>query len=199
MEKVAYVLGAGFSAPTGIPVTSGFMEAAEDLLESGDKEVTYFREVIERAKQVASIKTYVSSDLLNLEEVLSILEMMADLRGEERSDVFVRFLCDVIRKTSPDWHPFAGSLASNWYDQMWGRGSLVHPYGDFVGSLLGLGLRGSPRSPRVVDSFGHTQARYAVITFNYDRVLESLCENAADFFGESDAVAFRKGFIPLTH
>lgn len=90
--------------------------------------------------------------------------------------------------------PFDNSkegVASNWYDQMWGSGRLVHPYAEFIGSLLGLSLLGSPRSERGVASYGHAQAEYAVITFNYDRVLESLCENASQFLGKGGPVAFR--------
>lgn len=57
MEKVAYILGAGFSAPLGIPITSNFMETAEDLYDSGDAELAYFAKIIEQRNRVASIKT----------------------------------------------------------------------------------------------------------------------------------------------
>lgn len=119
---------------------------------------------------------------------------MSDLKGEASNGIYAKFLCDVIKRTTPEWAPFDGNPASNWYDQMWGRGNLVHPYCDFVGSLFGLSLQGSARTAhtaRSVHSYGHAQAQYAVMTFNYDRVLENLCENASEFFGKSDAVGFR--------
>ncbi len=187
-----YVLGAGFSAPLRIPVTSNFMEAAEDMWLADDTRYGYFKGIFQLARSYGSIKSYYEADTLNIEEILSILQMQRDLQDESDNDLFIRFICDVIEYYSPIWEPFEGDVASNWEQQMWGRGENIGGYREFVGSLFVPSLSGTPRSARGVESFGHSKARYAVITFNYDRVLETLCENATHFV-DSGKFAFRTG------
>jgi hypothetical protein len=190
---VAYILGAGFSAPLGIPVTSNFMEKAEDMWRGGRSEYAYFDEVFHLARSLALVKNYVDADLLNIEEILSILQMRNELQGSADEELFVRFICDVILHHTPPWSTFTGPIASNWHAQMWGTGEQVHPYADFVASLFGLGLKGTAMSPRKIASYGTSRAQYAVITFNYDRVLENLCDNVSGFLGGENVLSFRVG------
>ena len=42
MEKVVYILGAGFSAPLGLPVISNFYEKSKDLYFSDTIQYKYF-------------------------------------------------------------------------------------------------------------------------------------------------------------
>ena len=172
---------------------SNFMEAAQDMRYSEHAKYEYFDEIFRMAREFAAIKNYVSSNLLNIEEILSILEMQSDLRDESKRDSFIRFLCDVINYYMPKWSPFEGSLASNWYAQMWGSGESINMYSEFVGSLFGLSLTGSPTSERSIEGLGHCKALYSVITFNYDRVLETLCEHVTQFFKGKSILAFRSG------
>jgi len=174
-------------------VTSNFMEKAEDMWRGGRSEYAYFDEVFQLARSLALVKNYVAADLLNIEEILSILQMRSELQGSADEELFVEFICDVILGHTPGWPTFAGPIASNWHGQMWGTGEQVHPYADFVGSLFGLGLKGSAISSRKIASYGTTGTQYAVITFNYDRVLENLCDNVSSFLGGENVLAFRAG------
>ncbi len=75
MENVVYLLGAGFSAPLGLPVMSNFLEKAKDLYFSDEIKYKSFFKVLDKIKDLSIIKNYYHADLLNIEEILSILEM----------------------------------------------------------------------------------------------------------------------------
>ncbi len=194
MDNVVYVLGAGFSAPLGLPVTSNFMEAAQDMYIAEPARYGHFREIFEFARSFGAIKNYVSSDQLNIEEILSILEMQSDAKERPERQRFVDFLCDVVRFYMPEWRPIAvPELPIAWPYAMWGNDDGAELYGRFVGSLLGLELSGHPVGGGAlrVEGYGRGTARYCVISFNYDRVLETLCENASTVLGQPGVVAFR--------
>jgi len=197
MDNVVFVLGAGFSAPLGIPVTSNFLVSAQDMYLRDHEKYEHFDAIFEMARHLGTIKSYVASDQLNIEEILSIIEMQGDIRESDMRDRFVRFLCDVINFYMPEWKAgeSCNHTSTGWREAIWGSGMRAQSYGQFVGSLLGLSLLGTPDRPdaRRVESYGHCEARYSVITFNYDRVLETLCDNASSFLGEETAVAFRVG------
>ena len=45
MEKVVYLLGAGFSAPIGIPVMRNFLTKSRDLYYSDQSKFAHFQEI----------------------------------------------------------------------------------------------------------------------------------------------------------
>lgn len=190
MEKVVYILGAGFSAPAGLPVMANFLEAAQDVFLRDPDKYGHFREIFDLVQDFSSIKSYMASNLLNIEEVLSILEMQSDLREDQTRGRFIRFLREVVEYYSPQWAPHSASVASNWWQQMWGSGPRIHPYGTFVGSLFNPILAGDARGGRTVVARGGGAATYSIITFNYDRLLETLSENAGQFLGMPSAFPF---------
>jgi len=193
LDNVAYILGAGFSAPLQIPVTARFMEAASDIHRGGDPKYGYFADVFRLARELSAVKSYLKADLLSIEEILSILQMRNELRGVQDEKMFVRFICDVVSECSPPWVAYTGSVPATWQQLMWGGDNRARAYGRFVGSLFGLALRGGAEGPRSIPGYGCADARYAVITLNYDRALETLCENARQFVGDAGGLAFRMG------
>ena len=66
-------LGAGFSAPLGLPVMSNFLVKSKDMY-FGDP-VTYrqFDTVFKTIEELSIIKNYFKADLFNIEEILSIV------------------------------------------------------------------------------------------------------------------------------
>ncbi|MDI6784013.1 MAG: hypothetical protein QME64_07980 [bacterium] len=64
MERVVYFLGAGFSAPLGLPVMSNFLMLSKDMFFKDDK-YKYFDEVFKTIKEMAVIKNYFDADLFN--------------------------------------------------------------------------------------------------------------------------------------
>jgi hypothetical protein len=175
MENVIYVLGAGFSAPLGLPVMSDFLLKAKDMYALDPKRYDYFGKVFEKINSMAVVKSYYEADLFNVEEILSILEMRERLAGGD-TKAFVEFLCDVIDFHTPEV-PVPRLDSMNWFDNVLGR--WTH-YLAFASSLLGIRLWTSQDSSRniAVDiaRFPKRKFNYAVVSVNYDLVLEHMAE-----------------------
>lgn len=190
VEKTVYLLGAGFSAPLGLPVMSNFMALAEDMFISKPERFKYFKEVFQLAGDLARVKSFLHSDQLNIEEIFSILEMKRDLAGEESRDLFARFLCDVIEYYTPDWTCKSNETnRSQLHKLMWSMGDHSIKYGVFIAGLFGIELNFSGNFQR--GTFGAGKSLYAVVSLNYDRVLEILCENASTYLNDSPNLSFR--------
>src|SRR5688572_21987361 len=102
MERVVYILGAGFSAPLGLPVVRNFLFRAKDLFFQNPEGREYFREVFEEIDRLAKIKHFFDSDQFDIEEILSILEMGEQFEGRRlrEKELFVQFLIDVVKSHS---------------------------------------------------------------------------------------------------
>lgn len=104
MENIVYILGAGFSQPLGLPVISDFIQKAHDIYDSDNEQFAHFDKVFQSINQrLAQIKFNYKSNLDNIEEVLSVLEMerLVGISGEETND-FKKFLKDVIQHSTPE-------------------------------------------------------------------------------------------------
>jgi hypothetical protein len=176
MDRVVYILGAGFSAPLGIPVMSNFRMKAKDLLDQQPQRYAHFNQVFETIRDLNACKNYYDSDLFNIEEILSILEMQEGIRPREEKRSFVRFLSDVVHAYTPPIEQTGGH--GNWYDEMLPPAPWRN-YAGFVASLLGLKFSVSvPLSAMLAEvaiSRAPAATRYGIISLNYDEVLERAC------------------------
>jgi hypothetical protein len=109
MEKVVYILGAGFSAPLGLPVMSNFLIQSRDLYFSDPVKYSEFEGVFETIDKISVIKNYFNTDLFNIEEILSILDMQAKLDGATLAKPFLDYIARVIRHYTPTLH-----IPDNW-------------------------------------------------------------------------------------
>jgi hypothetical protein len=165
MERVVYILGAGFSAPLGIPVVRDFLVRAKDLYFANQDKYAHFGPVFDAINDLARVKNYLDSDLYDIEEVFSIIEMRRQL-GSSAPD-FATFISDVVKASTPEM-PEPASIQGR--EQIWGGHPKWRLYGSFALSLARIHLT----------SFDHpfkwaelaTPYRYDVITLNYDRALE---------------------------
>ena len=96
MEKVVYLLGAGFSAPLGLPVVSNFLGKSRDLYFRNKVKYEYFLKVFKMIDDLHKIKNYYDADFFNIEEILSVLEMRNLLSEKYSKDLFRNFIADVI-------------------------------------------------------------------------------------------------------
>ena len=192
MEKIVYFLGAGFSAPLGIPVMRDFLIRAKDLYFRDKEKYAHFVDVLQTIDRMHKAKTYFQTDLLNIEEILSILDMEDHVSGTDRASTFSKFIEDVIRAYTPESpvpdlqkHP----IGNNYFyvNKACPRMLFGHEewckYGPFVCNLLRQQLRIEPFSSPHGD--GSTLLRsldadnanhYSVITLNYDLVFETITE-----------------------
>ena len=102
MENITYFLGAGFSAPLGLPVMSDFMRKAKDLYQKEPDKYNWFKTIFEYTEEnLPKILKFYNSDLNNIEEVLSILEMKKIIFDDFSDTEFKRFIVEVISSFSP--------------------------------------------------------------------------------------------------
>ena len=194
LENIVYLLGAGFSAPLGLPVISNFLTKSRDQYFANQDLYPHFPSVFETINEYSYAKNYFSTDLFNIEEILSIMEMRVSLDGTELSDNFKTYISDVIKFHTPEF-PVYGGMPGNWYDFVCGAHEPWKHYGSFVASLFDLEVheKNSGRG-RTFTFRSDAQSKncYGVVSLNYDLVVETAiaylrdhehlkCENALGF------------------
>lgn len=173
-NRVLYIVGAGFSAPLGLPVMADFISRSKDLFFNNSKQFAYFEGVYGTIAELSAIKNTFISDLYNIEEILSLLEMDSFMKGEELSENFVRFLSDVVKNLLPPMVPHSGKVGqSNWHGFLLGENPLWRPYLLLMAAMLGLEARVNQSDSKLTWRRLPISDRYAIITLNYDTVIEA--------------------------
>lgn len=188
MERVVYLLGAGFSAPLGLPVVSNFVTKSRDQYQHDGARFKHFKPVLDEIKAMGIVKSYYDADLFNVEEILSILEMgdYAD-RKRQRAE-FVNYIRDVIAFHTPAipvptnreglYRTFA--FGNEGPDNLWPL------YGIFAAAMCQVEFAGDRKAttdpstgaigytggPLVCKFLRSQPVKYSVVSLNYDRVLE---------------------------
>jgi hypothetical protein len=183
MERVVYLLGAGFSAPLGLPVMSNFLEKSKDMYFENPDRYQYFSDVFNQIRDFSVVKNYYDSDLFNIEEILSILEMASQLEGKRLKKNFIKYLSDVIEYYTPQIIPYQEPLPSNWERVIFSDARIQNNFGIFYAAIQNLRIEAqmvdyhNRRLRRCrIERCKNPAARYALITLNYDRVLEKFAE-----------------------
>lgn len=175
-EHVVYLLGAGFSAPLGLPVMSNFVSKSKDQFSTASSEYKHFSDVFDLFEKLAKVKSFYRSDLSNIEEVLSILAI-GDFREGVDKTRFIKYLADVVSYYTPKLAQYVGTLPSNWRQFAFGNNRVHNDYGNFIFALArrSLSYNGTAGgfSTHPPDQSILT---YAVVTLNYDSVIEKLHE-----------------------
>ena len=194
MDKVVYITGAGFSAPLGLPVMSNFLLKAKDMYAVNSKKYAHFQEIFEQLDGMARIKHYFSSDLFNIEEILSVLEMERHVGKIDSAESFTRLIRDVIEYYTPELQVTEAEFAGNPEHYLFGETWRL--YGYFVLGLLGKRLqvwRGGAneivKAELVAVNEHHTQ--YSIVTLNYDCVLETVIDRAGEYDSSGIPERFR--------
>ncbi len=179
MERVVYIIGAGFSQPFGLPLVSNFLEKAKDIYYHSNNRDKYnhFLKVFESIKEMHIAKTYYDTDLTNIEEILSILEMGNSLSSDSDKKDFISFVCDVIEYYSPVLKdPPLNINDQNWMSIFW-QGDKEKIYGKFISAALGLTWSHSftIAIPHNIVTFHKSEGNefsYSIISLNYDLIIE---------------------------
>jgi hypothetical protein len=197
MTKIVYLVGAGFSAPLGLPVMRDFVMKSKDMLASHPKEFGHFEKTFALIKDMNAAKSYYSADLFNIEEILSILEMSERVGGRSTKR-FIKYIVDVIHfYTPPPPETDPPRLPGNWYEYPITKNVEWIPYFFFASSVLSLRLRQdlSMSNRRFhADPALKVDAAYSVVTLNYDLVFESLAKFLGTFFVDGARFGFQTDF-----
>lgn len=188
MERVVYWLGAGFSAPLGLPVTRDFLFRSKDQFARDTETYRHFSHVFSTLDDLAATKNYFAADLFNIEEVLSLLEMRDALGGDESTDEVQQYLKDVITYYTPEIvYGHDGVMPGNWHDWVFGDAPF-REFGSFVASLLGVQIErtgGHGGAGLMAVRMSGPETKYDVVSLNYDLVLERFVEYIQEHFALS--------------
>lgn len=180
MEKVVYILGAGFSAPLGLPVMSNFLVKSRDLYFQDQYKYEHFKGVFSLIKNMSVGKNYYKMDLFNIEEILSVIEMEGGLMGKKLAKKFVDYIIDVICAFTPDQAD--PHLPANYHEFLFGKQTSWKMYGHFLMSVMNLKVNylrekaGGSVNNQYLTSKQDSNFRYSFITLNYDLVIEKVVE-----------------------
>lgn len=174
-SRILYVLGAGFSAPLGLPVMSNFLSRSRDLYFRDRDRFAGFQKVYDTIADLSVIKNTFRADLHNIEEILSLLEMEAFMKGDPLQKEFVDFLSAVVKHLLPPLDESDGRPGcANWHQVLFNQNPVWKPYLQMLGCLLNTELTNKDEgSVRLLLNGIPSSARYAVVTLNYDTVIES--------------------------
>ncbi|MDQ5824048.1 MAG: hypothetical protein M3441_07530 [Chloroflexota bacterium] len=174
MKRVVYILGAGFSAPMGLPVISTFHERSEAMYRKDPKGRKHFERVFEMVRDLSVSGRFYSTNVDNIEEVLSTIEMKEFLTGGgSLSADLIRYIADVIKDSTPDMPSFDKRqfLGMSHLFGLEGRTSIWHSYACFVVSLFGTQVQIGEGGMHQAQGISFTENRdepaavYSIITF----------------------------------
>lgn len=197
MEKVVYFLGAGFSAPLGIPVMKNFFEKSKDIYFSDKQKYKGFLDVINTFNKFNLVKSFYNTNLFNIEELLSILEMTSGFERRKIKKTFLDYISDVISYYTPklEYEYYNNESIDLWFrkTQGWSRylkyfASMLHL--EFDSESIHHPDRGSVRLPRFHKA-SESEFRYDIISLNYDLVFEECRDYINKFTNDKNIVISR--------
>ncbi|MFO0916531.1 MAG: hypothetical protein U0795_26480 [Pirellulales bacterium] len=180
MNHVVYVLGAGFSAPAGLPVIANFFLKARSQLDCSPTDNPLFLDVFKSIDKLWTVLRYIKVNPENIEEVFSISDMDIDANVLNRGRL-VEFIKRVIEfhtpamaasKPAQQYDRFPDDLRSIWQD------SELRDYVTFFACALGLACHAPTDKPEgcalselsaIVEE---SESAYRFISLNYDHVVE---------------------------
>jgi hypothetical protein len=193
MNHVVYLLGAGFSAPLGLPVMRDFLLKSKDMFATDPKEYASFRDIFALIKQMGSIQSYYRADLFNIEEILSILEMDQQVAGK-RSKRFAKYIADVVRfYTPPDPTADPPRFPANWHERPMSDNMQWLPYFYFAANLLRIRMRqdlSNANRTFPINPDDSNSTVYSIVTLNYDLIFERLSQYLTRFFPREGRLEF---------
>lgn len=172
-SKVMYILGAGFSAPLGLPVMGDFLNRSKDLHAAHPERFKHFSKVFQEIGRMAQAKNYLEIDLFNIEQILSILDMEDYASGTSHRDDFTKYVADTIIALTPSTSTPQAHLRGNWEDWLFAEDHGVRTYCYWLVGLLGISVRETDQTGVFALETHELKADYGIITLNYDLVLEN--------------------------
>ncbi len=194
MEKVTYILGAGFSAPLGLPVMGNFLFKSRDMYFADKRKYDYFSNVFESINNLSIIKNYYQSDLFNIEEILSIIEMMSFLEGKKLGDDFKKYIIEVINYYTPEVLSRSAGIPGNWQDFVFGNQGAHSDLYYLIAHFLRAHFTLNSQNGRElhVSANSSIDARYSILSLNYDSALENASEFMQNHYTSSSELVFNK-------
>lgn len=109
-----------------------FLIKSKYIYFSEPEKYKHFPVVFDAIKELSISKNYYDTDLFNIEEILSIIEMGSFLEWKRLKPTFLRYISDVITFFTQSLEPYGKELPGNWYDWIFGKNPICKPYPIFV-------------------------------------------------------------------
>jgi len=193
-----------------LPVMRDFLEVSRDLYYTHndppeENPFKSFGRIFAAIERLHSAKSHYALNLLNIEEILSMLEMMRAVGAplEARAEplgIGVELFKDYIRSTIEECTPKSftpgfqeqvktGGYPTDAAEQLFGEKSdPVNAYGNFVAGLAGVGVlvQKRPGRPGTIIERLHrspegVEHEYSIVTLNYDLLIERLADHIDKF------------------
>jgi hypothetical protein len=202
IEKYVYILGAGFSAPLGIPMMSNFMEKAKDQFSNEPQKYSHFANIFDKINSLHECAYHYDCDIGNIEEILSILLTQDNINNSNNAELFRTFIKDVIEYYTPSSDKIDILRKKNYIDNRNRKATIevthFSPYAQFVIHLFNFQfIRDFRQVPITINRPGSNKSlvhdnqfellkavsrkeskqNYSVITLNYDLILETALNN----------------------
>ena len=190
MKNIVYFLGAGFSAPAGLPIISNFMFKARDQHSSSPETFTHFKDVFHYIDSLSKTKNFINVDLFNIEEIFSISDIHG-LLGQDRKELLEKFIKDVIKYHTPNFSCNDRFSLGQSIETLFSANEVNRYYVSFVAALLFIIFRYKDTAipPNEYSIFAETspemEVDYKVITLNYDTIIEDIITFLKNNFGAS--------------
>ncbi len=182
---------------------SNFLIKSKDIYFQDTEKYRHFKTVFSKIQELSISKNYYDTNLFNIEEILSILEMGSFHEGKKLKNDFTKYILDTISYYTPAIKPYGKSLPGNWYDFIFGNRGIESDFGYFVGSLFGasFGLKeksdyGENYRNLWVTCGQNEETNYSVLSLNYDMVLENYCHFMNSQYHTAEKVSFNKEGSP---
>ena len=202
MEKIVYLIGAGFSAPLGLPLMSNFITKSKDMMDADPKKYQYFEEIVDEFDSLSKTKNYYHSNLFNIEEVLSILEMSKVIKNKldlfnkmlgDPTKKLLRYIKDVVKYHTPKFKPYKSKMPSNFHQLLFGKENPYKDYCYLIASIFQLSFHRDDTIANPNGSYRYNindKIQYCVVSLNYDMVFETIAQFLSD--NCDDDINFRK-------
>ncbi|MBI1729300.1 hypothetical protein HY229_09245 [Candidatus Acetothermia bacterium] len=120
--------------------------------------------------------------------------MQDQLEGSNNSEIYRKFIFDVIEGYTPKIIPYEGALPSNWEGVIFGNNNPLpwNSYGSFVSNILNLQIENQSSKDRKLIFYKNTDSNieYSIISLNYDLVLENIVSFLHSTYKFPNAVGF---------
>lgn len=198
-QNVVFFIGAGFSAPFGLPVTSNFISKAKDLYYFDNDKYSTINETLRFIRHYSLTKNYMNIDLHNVEELLSLPYMEQTLVNNDKESMitnierFVKVVIDTYSESAMDnINKYIGMKRDKDIEHF---GDLlrfvyfisdcvfrIEGYGSFYPSIKKLGIVEKSLPDKSGPPYTKIIPQYDIISTNYDNILKKSTEVLKSIF-----------------
>ena len=175
-QNVVFFIGAGFSAPFGLPVMANFINMARDLYFSDINKYTEIGTTLELIEKYSYVKSYMNVNLHNIEDLLSISYMESLIKKNttlmKHINEFIKTVISAYTEDTKNGVLWFSHIVAN---LSFKNGSRYIPGTNNVNQNI---------FEQIPNGKLSDNSNYGIISLNYDLLIENALNKLADTKGE---------------